>query len=68
MYILVDNDEPADVSISRIAYTELHLYDVRNALNGCKDVNDAIIQGKLNMKAIPKRIIKVKPQPKIIKR
>ena len=68
VYILVDNDEPADVSISRIAYTELHLYDVRNALNGCKDVNEAIIQGKLNMQAIPKRIIKVKPQPKIIKR
>ena len=33
IYILVDNDEPADVSINRIAYTELHLYDVRNALN-----------------------------------
>jgi len=33
IYILVDNDEPADLSIKRIAYTTLHLYDVRDALN-----------------------------------
>jgi len=64
VYILVDNDEPANESIKRIAYTELHLYDVRDALSGCKDVNDAILQGKLNMKAVPRRIVKIKPQPK----
>lgn len=64
VYILVDKDEPAEESIKRIAYTELHLYDVREALNGCKDVNDAIIQGKLNMNALPRRIVKIKPQPK----
>ena len=64
VYILVDNDEPANESIKRIAYTELHLYDVREALSGCKDVNDAILQGKLNMKAVPRRIVKTKPQPK----
>lgn len=68
IYILVDNDEPADESIKRIPYTELHLYDVREALNGYKDVNDAIKHGQLNMKAIPKRIVKIKPHPKIIKR
>lgn len=68
IYILVDNDEPANESIKRIPYTTLHLYDVRDALNGCKDVNEAITQGKLNMKAIPKRIIKLKPQPRIIRR
>lgn len=64
----MDNDEPADESIKRIPYTELHLYDVREALNGYKDVNDAIKHGQLNMKAIPKRIVKIKPHPKIIKR
>lgn len=64
VYILVDKDEPAEESIKRIAYTELHLYDVREALNGCKDVNDAILQGKLNMNALPRRIVKIKPQPK----
>lgn len=64
VYILVDNDEPAEESIKRIAYTELHLYDVREALNGCKDVNDAILQGKLNMNVLPRRIVKIKPAPK----
>lgn len=64
IYILVDRDEPAENSIRKIPYTELHLYDVRDALNGCKDVNDAIIQWKLNLDALPKRIVKVKPQPK----
>ena len=64
----MDADEPATQSIVRIPYTELHLYDVRDALNGCKDVNDAIVQGKLNMDAIPKRIIKVKPIQKKINR
>lgn len=68
VYILVDADEPADMSIARIPYTELHLYDVRDALNWWKDVNDAIVQGKLNMDAIPKRIIKVKPIQKKINR
>lgn len=68
VYILVDNDEPANDSIKRIAYTTLHLYDVRDALNGYKDVNDAIKNGQLNMKAVPKRIVKIKPQPKIIRR
>ena len=64
VYILVDNDEPANNSINKIAYTDLHLYDVREALNWCKDVNDAIIQWKLNLNAIPRRIVKVKPIPK----
>ena len=68
IYILVDNDEPADLSIKRIPYTTLHLYDVRDALNWYKDVNDAIKNGQLNMKAIPKRIVKVKPIKKQIQR
>lgn len=64
VYILVDNDEPANESIKRIPYTELHLYDVREALSGCKDVNDSIIQWKLNLDILPRRIVKLKPQPK----
>lgn len=64
IYILVDNDFAAEESIKRIPYTPLHLYDVRDALWGCKDVNEAICQGKLNMSALPKRIVKLKPQPK----
>ncbi len=64
VYILVDNDEPAEESIKRIAYTELRLYDLRDALNGCKDVNDAILQGKLNLEVNPRVIVKIKPQPK----
>ena len=68
VYILVDNDEPADISIKRIPYTELHLYDVRDALNWCKDVNEAICKWKLNMKAIPRRIVKLKPVEKKINR
>ena len=68
VYILVDNDEPANESIKRIAYTELHLYDVRDALNWYKDVNEAIKHWQLNMKAIPKRIVKIKPQPRIFRR
>ena len=68
VYILVDADEPADMSIARIPYTDLHLYDVRDALNGWKDVNDAIVHWMLNMDAIPKRIIKIKPIQKKINR
>lgn len=64
VYLLVDNDLPADESIKRIPYTTVHLYDVREALGGCKDVNDAICQWKLNMSVFPKRIVKLKPQPK----
>lgn len=67
IYILVDNDQPADETIKRIPYTELHLYDVRDALNGHKDVNDAICAWELNLKAIPRRIVKLKPQPKKIR-
>lgn len=64
VYILVDNDFAADESIKRIPYTELHLYDVRGALNGYKDVNDAVCAGKLDMSAFPKRIVKLKPKPR----
>lgn len=64
VYLLVDNDIPADESIARIPYTPIHLYDVREALWWCKDVNDAICQWKLNMSVLPKRIVKLKPQPK----
>ena len=32
IYILVDNDLAADCAIKKIPYTELHLYDVRQAL------------------------------------
>ena len=42
IYLLVDNDFAAEEAIKRIPYTELHLYDVRDALNGNKDVNEAI--------------------------
>lgn len=64
VYILVDNDFPAEESIKRIPYTPLHLYDVRGALCWCKDVNDAICQGCLDMSVLPKRIVKLKPQPR----
>lgn len=64
VYILVDNDFAAEESIKRIPYTELHLYDVRDALNGYKDVNDAVCAGKLDMSAFPKRIVKLKPKPR----
>ena len=64
VYLLVDNDLPADESIAHIPYTPVHLYDVREALSWYKDVNDAICNNKLNMSAFPKRIVKLKPQPK----
>lgn len=64
VYILVDNDFAAEESIKRLPFTELHLYDVRDALSGYKDVNEAICEGALNMQALPKRIIKLKPQPR----
>lgn len=64
VYILVDNDFAADESIQRIPYTELHLYDVREALNGYKDVNEAICNNKLNLSVLPKRIVKLKPKPR----
>ena len=64
IYILVDNDEAANKAIERIPYTPLHLYDVRDALNWYKDVNDAICNNSLNLSALPKRIIKLKPKPK----
>lgn len=64
VYILVDNDFAAEESIKRIPYTPLHLYDVRDALCGYKDVNDAICNNSLNMSVLPKRIIKLKPQPR----
>lgn len=61
VYILVDNDMPAEESIVRVPYTPLHLYDVRWALSWCKDVNEAICSWKLNMNILPKRITKLKP-------
>ena len=64
VYLLVDNDFAAEESIKRVPYTPLHLYDVRDALCGYKDVNDAICNNSLNMSALPKRIIKLKPQPR----
>lgn len=64
VYILVDNDFAAEESINKIPYTPLHLYDVRDALNWCKDVNDAICSECLNLSVLPKRIVKLKPQPK----
>lgn len=64
VYLLVDNDEAANNFISRIPYTPLHLYDVRDALSWCKDVNEAICQNKLNLDVFPKRIVKLKPKPK----
>ena len=64
VYLLVDNDFPAEESIKRVPYTPLHLYDVRDALSWCKDVNDAICNWTLNMSVLPKRIVKLKPQPK----
>lgn len=64
VYLLVDNDFAAEESIKRIPYTPLHLYDVRDALNWCKDVNDAICSECLNLSVFPKRIVKLKPQPK----
>ena len=64
VYLLVDNDFPAEESIKRIPYTPLHLYDVRDALCGYKDVNDAICNNSLDMSVLPKRIVKLKPQPK----
>lgn len=64
VYLLVDNDFAAEESIKRIPYTPLHLYDVRDALCWCKDVNDAICEWKLNMSVLPKRIVKLKPQPR----
>lgn len=64
VYILVDNDFAAEESIKRIPYTPLHLYDVREALSRFKDVNDAICSDALDMSVLPKRIIKLKPQPK----
>ena len=55
---------PAEETIARIPYTELHLYDVRDALNWYKDVNDAICNNALNLDCIPHRIYKQKPRPK----
>lgn len=65
VYILIDNDEAADNAIQRVEYTELHLYDVRQALSWYKDVNEAICNNALNMDFVPKRIIKVKKESKI---
>lgn len=67
VYILVDNDIAADTAIQKIPYTELHLYDVRQALCWCKDVNEAICKWMLNMEFVPKRIVKEKPKPKPIR-
>ncbi len=64
IYLLVDNDFAAEEAIKRIPYTELHLYDVRDALNGNKDVNEAICKWELNLSILPKRIIKLKPKPR----
>lgn len=64
VYLLVDNDFAAEESIKRIPYTPLHLYDVREALNWCKDVNDAICSECLNLSVLPKRIVKLKPKPR----
>lgn len=64
VYILVDNDSAANEYINKIPYTTLHLYDVREALNWHKDVNDAICNDALNLSVLPKRIIKLKPKPK----
>lgn len=64
VYLLVDNDFAAEESIKRIPYTPLHLYDVRDALNWCKDVNDAICSECLNLSVLPKRIVKLKPKPR----
>lgn len=64
VYLLVDNDFAAEESIKRIPYTPLHLYDVRDALSWCKDVNDAICSECLNLSVLPKRIVKLKPKPR----
>lgn len=64
VYILVDNDFAAEEYINKIPYTPLHLYDVRDALSWCKDVNDAICSECLNLSVLPKRIVKLKPKPK----
>ena len=64
VYLLVDNDFAAEEAIKRVPYTPLHLYDVRDALSGYKDVNDAICNDALNLSVFPKRIVKLKPQPK----
>lgn len=64
VYILVDNDAAANKAIDKVAYTPLHLYDVRGALSWYKDVNEAICNDALDMSALPKRIIKLKPLPK----
>lgn len=64
VYLLVDNDMAAEECIARIPYTPLHLYDVREALWWCKDVNEAICQWKLNLSVLPKRIVKLKPKPR----
>lgn len=64
VYILVDNDFAAEEAITKIPYTPLHLFDVREALSWCKDVNDAICSDCLNLSILPKRIVKLKPQPK----
>lgn len=65
VYILIDNDKAADMAIQKLEYTDLHLYDVRQALSWYKDVNDAICNDALNMDFVPKRIIKLKPQREI---
>ena len=64
VYLLLDNDWPADEVMNNVCYTPRVIYDLRAALWGCKDVNEAIIKWELNLCAEPKKIKKKEPPKK----
>ena len=64
VYLLLDNDEPANEVMNNVCYTPRVIYDLRAALWSCKDVNEAIIKWELNLNAEPKKIKKKEPPKK----